>query len=99
MYHGENEAEAAEKAFENLFVKKDIPDDMPEVQVSDSSMKIIDLMVLCKTADSKGAARRLVQGGGVSIDGEKIADPFYEVSLDGEKVLKVGKRKFVKIVK
>jgi tyrosyl-tRNA synthetase len=99
MYHGENKVESSEKAFENLFVKKDIPDDLPEMKIKDTVLRIDDLMVLTKTADSKGAARRLVQGGGVSIDGQKITDPFTEIDLSAEKILKVGKRNFIKLVK
>ena len=99
MYHGEEEVDAAEKAFENLFVKKDIPDEMPEMKMNEAEMRIDDLMVFTKTADSKGAARRLVQGGAVSIDGEKITDPFTILKKGAEKVLKVGKRKFVRILK
>lgn len=99
MYHGENHVDIAEKAFENLFVKKDIPDEMPEIKIEQDSLRIDDLMIFTKTAESKGAARRLVQGGGVSVDGEKINDPFAEIKLDGEKVLKVGKRKFIRLVK
>jgi len=99
MYHGEGQVDSSEKAFENLFVKKDVPDEMPEIKMSEAEMRIDDLMVFTKTADSKGAARRLVQGGGVSIDGEKITDAFTIVKNDSEKVLKVGKRKFVRILK
>lgn len=99
MYHGEENVDDAEKAFENLFVKKDVPDDMPEIKIAENVLRIDDLMVLTNTAESKGAARRLVQGGGVSINGEKITDPFTEISFEDEKVLKVGKRKFVKLVK
>ena len=99
MYHGEGEVDASEKAFENLFVKKDIPDDIAEVKVSESEMRIDDLMVLTKTADSNSAARRLVQGGGVSVYGEKISDPFSEIKIAGETVLKVGKRTFIRLMK
>jgi tyrosyl-tRNA synthetase len=99
MYHGEGQVDAAEKAFENLFVKQDIPDEMPEMKMTEAEMRIDDLMVFTKTAESKGAARRLVQGGGVSINGEKITDAFTVVKNDSEKILKVGKRKFVRILK
>ncbi len=98
MYHGAAAAQEAEAAFEKLFVKKDVPDDMPEMSFTDNEMRIDELMIATKTADSKGAARRLVQGGGVSIDGEKVDDPFFVVKLDAEKILKVGKRKFVRIL-
>jgi tyrosyl-tRNA synthetase len=99
MYHSKDEALYAEKEFENVFVKKDIPDDIPEMKIDDAEMRIDDLIVFTKTAESKGQARRLVTGGGVSISGDKISDPFTMISLKGGQILKVGKRKFVKIIK
>ncbi len=56
-------------------------------------------MVLCDCAKSTSDARRLIQGGGVSFEGEKIESDAYELSMDAQGVLKVGKRRFVKIVK
>lgn len=97
MYHGLEAVAPAESAFENLFVKKDVPDEMPEFNTGFVQMRIDDLMVFTKTAQSKGAARRLVQGGGVSVDGEKISDPFTQIDLSEARVLKVGKRKFARI--
>ncbi len=97
MYHGEQESIRAEEAFDRIFIKKDIPDEMPEVHISSDEVRIDDLILLTKTADSKGQARRLVKGGGVSIDGRKISDPFYMVRIKDGRVLKVGKRRFVKL--
>ena len=99
MYHSKEEALYAEKEFENVFVKKDIPDDIPEMKIDAAEMRIDDLIVFTKTAESKGQARRLVAGGGVSISGEKITDPFKMISLRDDQILKVGKRKFIKIIK
>lgn len=99
MYHSKEEALYAEKEFENVFVKKDIPDDIPEMKIDAAEMRIDDLIVFTKTAESKGQARRLVAGGGVSISGEKITDPFTMISLKSGQILKVGKRKFIKIIK
>lgn len=99
MYHSEEEALYAEKEFENVFVKKDIPDDIPEMKIDAVEMRIDDLIVFTKTAESKGQARRLVTGGGVSISGDKITDPFKMISLRDGQILKVGKRKFIKIIK
>ncbi len=99
MYHSKEEALYAEKEFENVFVKKDIPDDIPEMKIDAAEMRIDDLIVFTKTAESKGQARRLVAGGGVSISGEKITDPFTMISLKSGQTLKVGKRKFIKIIK
>ena len=52
-----------------------------------------------KFVQSKGEAKRLIQGGGVKIDGNKISDLNYTVNIDSEVVLQAGKRKFAKLVK
>jgi tyrosyl-tRNA synthetase len=98
MYHGNEEAESAEKEFVNIFAKKDLPDEIPEMVIDSAVMRIDDLIVFTKTADSKGQARRLVKGGAVSIDGKKVSDSFQEVTIENGQVLKVGKRKFVKLM-
>lgn len=99
MYHDQQAAEQAETAFKQIFVKKDIPDEMPEVKIEETEIRIVDLMIKTGTADSKGQARRLVQGGGVSVNGNKINDPFTNITVESGQVLKVGKRKFVKLLK
>ena len=99
MYHGDEAAKDAEAAFEQVFVKKDIPDEMPEFSFEQDQMRIDDLLIATKTATSKNEARRLITQGGVSVDGEKIDDTFTDVELTGSKVLKVGKRKFARILK
>ena len=98
MYYDHDAARQAEKEFENIFVKKDLPDEIPEIPVTENKIRISDLLVQTNTAESKGQARRLIQGGAVSIDGDKINDPFYEVEIRNGQILKVGKRKFVKLV-
>ena len=98
MYHGEEAAEYASAEFKKVFVKKDIPDEMPEMHLDKDKMRIDDLLIATKTASSKSEARRLITGGGVSIDGQKISDPFFTVELKNGQILKVGKRKFVKIM-
>jgi tyrosyl-tRNA synthetase len=95
--HGEEAAQKAKEYFINTFSKKEIPQDIAEVKVNDSN-KIIDFMVLAKLATSKSDARRKIEQGGVSIDGEKISDA--EMILDKKyegKVMKVGKIHFVRI--
>ena len=52
-----------------------------------------------KFTASRGEAKRLIQGGGVKIDGEKITDMAYTISFDDSVVLQAGKRKFAKLVK
>jgi len=98
MYHGEETSKSAESAFEQVFVKKDIPDEMPEFSLEQDKIRIDDLLITTKTATSKNEARRLITQGGVSVDGEKIDNAFTEIELSGEKVLKVGKRKFARLL-
>ncbi len=100
MYHSETAAKQAEEEFDKIFVKKEIPDELDEHKIAGKEeIGIVDLIVEVKFAPSKSEARRLVEQGGVSINGEKIEDINHSVQLNGEKILKVGKRKFIKIIR
>lgn len=96
--HDEEAAKKSEQDFIQKFVKKEIPDEMPEFSVGKSEIGILDLITkICKFAPSNGEARRMIQGGGVTFDGKKVVDPTLMIEISGEKILKVGKRKFGKI--
>ncbi|MBC8213725.1 MAG: tyrosine--tRNA ligase [Candidatus Marinimicrobia bacterium] len=97
LYHDNESAIIAEQEFDKLFIKKDIPDDIPEYKLTDSE-KLISIMVKNNMVSSNGDAKRMIKQGAVKIDGEKIEDLFVEISVNGEKVLKVGKRKFLRII-
>jgi len=99
MYHGENASIEADKHFEKVFAKKEIPDEMPEFQFDLESVRIDELLIQSKTASTKSEARRLIKQGGVSVNGNKITDAFFDVNIVEEIVLKVGKRKFARIRK
>ncbi len=92
--HGEEEAIKARETSEAIFSGK-VSDDMPAITVK--STNILDILVESELAPSKSEARRLVEQGGVSIDGEKVTDPNYVVEKN-EFVLQKGKKKIVKIV-
>ena len=98
MYHSLDSAISAEEEFDKIFINKGIPDDIPELKLDSSEIGILDLIMLANFAPSRGEARRLVTQGGVSVDGEKIADPKAVVVVIDGNVLKVGKRKFIKLV-
>jgi tyrosyl-tRNA synthetase len=100
MYHSEEAATEAEEGFDKIFIKKEIPDEIPlfEMTNCEKEISILDLITTVNFAPSKGEARRLVIQGGVTLDGEKIADITASVHLKPENVLKVGKRKFIKII-
>jgi len=97
MYHGETASLEAESAFEQVFVKKQLPEEIEAITLPQKEYRIDELMIESKTAASKSDARRLIQQGGVSVDGEKISDPFATIQIDTERILKVGKRKFARI--
>ncbi|MCX6150072.1 MAG: tyrosine--tRNA ligase [Ignavibacteriales bacterium] len=100
MYYNAKAAENAEKEFDNIFINKGLPDEIEEFQFNEEvkDIAILDLIVKVNFAPSKQEARRLVQQGGVTIDGEKVIDINSIIKLDKEKILKVGKRKFAKII-
>jgi tyrosyl-tRNA synthetase len=97
-FYGEDAAREAYDRFTTMFVKKEIPDDIPEMSIGAGSYMLADFIAEHQLATSKSEARRLIQGGGVSIDGEKVIDEraSFSPSTDGV-VLKVGKRKFLKV--
>lgn len=99
LYHGEEEAIKAQAGFESLFSKKEIPDDMPEYEISENEIKIVQLLVQSGLCSTNGEAKRLIQGGGVSLDGEKIESFDTSIAITEGSVLRAGKRKFIKIKK
>ena len=98
MYHNEEKAIKAEEEFDKVFIKKGVPDDIPEIKLNDKELSILDLILKVKFAPSKGEAKRLVTQGGVSINGEKVSDINSIIQIENGMILKVGKRKFIKLV-
>jgi tyrosyl-tRNA synthetase len=97
-YYDEEKAKYAQNEFETIFVKKEIPDDIPEFKMDAKEVKLITIMKESGMVSSSSEAMRLIKQGGVYIDGEKITDDKYLVNADKDFILKVGKRKFVKIL-
>lgn len=97
-YHGKEGADKAQEEFINVVSNKGIPEDIQEVKV-EQGKNILDLITELKFTASRGEAKRLIQGGGVKIDGKKITDMGYTISFDESVVLQAGKRKFAKLVK
>ncbi len=99
MYHNQEAAETAQQEFDNIFINKGLPDEIDEFSIGDKKeINILDLIILVNFAPSKGEARRLLTQGGVSIDGEKISDVQSSISVKSGMILKVGKRKFIKLI-
>jgi len=100
LYYGEASANAARDYFEQTVVKKEIPDDIPEIHLAGGSYVLISLIKDHELAPSSSEARRLIQQGGVSVNGTVTSDPNMVLTIipDSETILKVGKRRFLKIV-
>ena len=97
-YHGEEGAQHGQDAFINVVSNKGIPDDIQEIS-SMNRKGILDVLVELKFVQSKGEAKRLIQGGGVKVDGEKITDMAYTFDIKESVILQAGKRKFAKLLK
>jgi tyrosyl-tRNA synthetase len=97
-YHGQEAADAAEQEFTRVFAQGQTPDEMPEIVVQESAMGIRQLVKHANFAASSGEAKRLIKQNAVSIDDEKISDPNAEIALETGQILRVGKRRFGRIV-
>ena len=96
--HSAQSAEKAEEEFDRRFVKKEIPDEIEEKRTDAGTRKLVDLLTETGLASSKGEARRLIEQGGVKVNGEKATAPTAEITIDREGVLlQVGKLKFLKV--
>ena len=99
FYHGNEAADEAQRAFEKVFSQRELPDEMPEYKVNNSVMRITKLLTESGLCESGSEAKRLIQAGGVSIDGEKITSTDAEIEIEEGMVLRVGKRKFLRLRK
>lgn len=99
IYHGEDEAIRAASEFDRVFRDKELPQDMDEFSIGAEEMKALDLLVVSGVVKSKGDARRLIEQGGMKIDGVKIGSPEHIIVAGNGIVLQAGKHRFVKIVK
>ncbi len=107
MVHGEEEALKAQTAARALFAGGSDDSNMPQTTVDDSDLEdgkatVMSLMIKADMIKSNGEGRRLIQQGGISIDGEKVKDVFHTVTSDMlEKgiVIKKGKKVFRKFIK
>ncbi len=104
QFHSMQAAKRELEQFEQVFSKHKLPDDMATFTWSDllgdaPAAPLFEVMARTELFESKGAVRRLVQQGGVKVDGEKQTDPNRELSPPtGDQVFQAGKRIFFKIV-
>lgn len=97
VFHGPEAASEAEDYFRTVFQERELPSDMPEVRLL-AATSLADVLMSAGLVTSKSELRRLVQQGGVRIDGSRVDDPNYIVDPTGVRVLQIGRRKFLRLL-
>lgn len=102
-FHGEKAAEEAAQQFAKVFQKRELPSDLPEFKVPQALIKegkvsLAALLAESKAASSKSEARRLIEQGGVDLDGQRLTNPQAAVAVKSGAILKIGKRQFLKLI-
>ncbi|RMG99176.1 MAG: tyrosine--tRNA ligase, partial [Aquificota bacterium] len=98
-FHGEEEAKRAKDFFERTFSKREFPEEATVIKVQAGlRKKAYELLFELGIESSKNSARRLIEGGGLRINGRKVEDPNEEIVLQGELKVQVGKKRFYRIL-
>ena len=99
LYHGEQDAIDAKAKFERVFSDRENPEEMPQAEYpAGSSIWLVDILRGNGLVKSGGEARRLIEQGAVSIDGEKVNDYKYELKISSKIVIKVGRKRFLEVI-
>ena len=101
LVHGEEEANKALNAAKALFGGKGNTENMPttELELPEGKIGILDLMVATKLVNSKREARTLIAGKGVAVNDVIVEDPNAEITIDGEVIIRKGKKVYHKVVR
>ncbi len=98
-YHSKEEADKALEFFEKTFSKREFPQDAPVIKVERGyRKKAYELLVELGIEATKNSARRLIEGGGLKINGKKVEDANQEIEILEELKVQVGKKKFYRII-
>lgn len=97
-FHSPEAAEEASAEFDSVFARKEIPADIPTVQLTMAQIPLTKLLAENEMASSLSEARRLIVQGGVTVNGVKVTDTAYVIEGVPEAVVKAGKRRYLKVV-
>ena len=97
LYYDAETASQAEHHFNTIVVGKGTPDDIPEFSLNEEDL-IVNVIFDAGILQSKGEARRMIKQGAVKLDGGYITDIQATITPSGEQILKVGKRRFLKVI-
>ena len=96
--YDENKAAAAQDNFERIFSKKEIPDDIPELEIKNKKTSALDFVVASGATKSRGGARRLIEQGGFEFAGKVVDNPQEDLVIKGGEVAKIGKKRFFRVI-
>ncbi|MBC8017487.1 MAG: tyrosine--tRNA ligase [Verrucomicrobia bacterium] len=99
-FHGAGAGETAEENFVKRFKENEIPDEMPQIccSLADGSVLLAKAMTETGLTKSNGEGRRAIDGGGVKLNGERVSDTNLELTVAGEYIVQIGRRRFSRIV-
>jgi tyrosyl-tRNA synthetase len=97
-YHGEKAARMAAENFTKTFSRREVPDVVPTLKIASGTILPVDLIIASGVFKSRGEARRLIEQGGFDVDNRPCRDPQPPLVLRGGEVIKVGKKRFFKVV-
>ena len=96
IYHSTEKAVAAEQHFDQIFIHKDIPDNIPEIKL-DEDITLVDIIFIQSLVTSKSEGRRLINQGAVKLNNLRCNDKDKILKKGESIVIKVGKRRFLKV--
>jgi len=97
QFYDQAAAESAAAQFDKVFAQKQLPDEMPEVEVTAEPVSLKQLLVTCKLVSTGGEAKRMAAQSAVTINERKITDPNAQITPADGMVIQVGKRRFAKL--
>jgi tyrosyl-tRNA synthetase len=99
-FWSEDDAKKAAQEFDRIFKQKKQPENMQEIELKNSAMPLIDLVIEQNILPSRGEAKRLIRQGGLYLDGQRVEDigQILDIGSKNQIILKVGKRKFYKLI-
>jgi len=98
-YHSKEAADKEEEDFIKVFSKKEIPEEVETFFVDSDELNLIDFLKEKNIISSKSEGRRIFEQGGICVNNERFSDSSFKIKIDKEIIIKVGKRKFIKVIK
>ena len=97
-FYGPEAGEQESAEFARVFSKKELPNNIPVLELTTANVTLIEILVKACLAESNSEARRLIQQGAVEVEGQKMMDPKARPDMPNGTIIRCGKRGFVKIV-